>query len=839
MKRVLFPLIVFAFAACCFFNLHAAILVGPSGSGTITFNVQPPASEWSTRTNTGASADITDAAGLDTTVQTNVASAINMSVGSTATTAPAISSSGIARWNSSILALQTVPTGVGYVSLMATLQNNTGANQTTLTFSYDLTENNSTAGTIPTTVVEEIPGHRVYVSQTGAANSWQVVPEISSIGTSGTLVGTANVGSWPNGGLLYVLWADDNSSSDRNNTNNEEGGYLIDNVTFKAGTISSVIPVGPGGSGTISFSSYPNVLEGWFTHNNGGTSADIADATALDTAVQTNDVAAFTQQLGNSATVTPSISPNGIARWNYTLGVIETVPTGVGYVSLLAKLRNDSGSDKTTLNIAYELNELNADGTTVVEEVPGHLVYYSLSGAPGSWTPIPALSNGGIPGTLLATLNFPSWPAGSLLYVLWADDNAAADRNNANNEEGGYTIDNIEFSFGTISGVSLAAPANGQTFPLGVPINLSALAVMPGNVTDVSFFDGPNLIGSDNAAPYSAVLSNAPLGMHSLTAKATDDLANMSTSPAVSITVVPNNPPTVTLTAPANGATFYVGTNFQCQATASDSDGSVARVEFYMDGTLFFTDTTSPYSFEWCDITAGAHTLSAVAVDNGGVRGTNTISLSGTNPPNITVILPNGSTWKYLDDGSDLGSFWAVPGIIDDSGWSSGVAELGYGDAAGNNRPERTVLSFGPDPNMKFATTYFRKTITVADPSVYPDLIIRLLRDDGGIVYINGTEVFRSAITNEFVDFSTYTPPAVADDGTIFQETNLLSAAVLVPGANLIAVEIHQDAPNSSDISFDLMLWSTVPPGPSLTIQRVSSTQAVVSWPFPSTGYLL
>ena len=263
-----------------------------------------------------------------------------MPLGSTATTAPAISSAGIARWNSSILAVQTVPTGVGYVSLMATLQNNTGANQTALTFSYDLTENNSTAGAIPTTVVEEMPGHRVYFSQTGAAGSWQVVPEISSIGTSGTLVGTANVGSWPNGGLLYVLWADDNALADRNNTNNEEGGYLIDNVTFKAGTISSVIPVGPAGSGAISFSSYPNVLEGWFTHNNGGTSADIADATGLDAAVQTNDAAAFTQQLGNSATVTPSISPSGLARWNYTLGVIETVPTGVGYVSLLAKLRN-------------------------------------------------------------------------------------------------------------------------------------------------------------------------------------------------------------------------------------------------------------------------------------------------------------------------------------------------------------------------------------------------------------------------------------------------------------------------------------------------------------------
>jgi len=79
-----------------------------------------------------------------------------------------------------------VPTGVGYVSLMATLQNNTGVNQSALTFSYDLTENNSTAGAVPTVVVEEVPGHRVYFSLTGAAQSWQVVPKFLSIGTSGT-----------------------------------------------------------------------------------------------------------------------------------------------------------------------------------------------------------------------------------------------------------------------------------------------------------------------------------------------------------------------------------------------------------------------------------------------------------------------------------------------------------------------------------------------------------------------------------------------------------------------------------------------------------------------------
>jgi hypothetical protein len=454
---------------------------------------------------------------------------------------------------------------------------------------------------------------------------------------------------------------------------------------------------------------------------------------------------------------------------------------------------------------------------------------------------IPELSSVGTPGTLTATLTLGSWPPGSLLYILWADDNANATRNDMNTEEGGYTIDNVSFSFGTINGVTLASPTTGQTFPLGVPINLSAFVVLPGTVTDVSFFDGPNFIGNDLAAPFSAVLSNATLGVHILKATATDDLGNSSTSPTVSITVVPNSPPVVSLTAPAAGESFFVGTNVTCTATASDGDGTIARVEFYVDGALLFTDASSPYSFTLGDITAVPHTVAAVAVDNGGFRATNTVSITGTNAPGLAVIIPNGSTWKYLDDGSDQMLFFTSP-FFDDTGWSNGVAEFGYGDAAGNSRPERTVVGFGPDANNKYPTTYFRKVFHLADPTAYSDYLLRVLRDDGAIVYLNGVEVFRSGLTNETVDFLTYTPPAVGDDGAVYQETNLTLVqlgGILVPGDNTIAVEIHQDSPTSSDISFDLMLWGIVPAGPSLTITPASGHQADIAWPFPSAGYIL
>jgi len=68
----------------------------------------------------------------------------------------------------------------------------------------------------------------------------------------------------------------------------------------------------------------------------------------------------------------------------------------------MATLQNNTGNAATALTIEYDLGELNAAGPTVVEELPGHQVYYSLTGSANSWTLIPALSGIGTPGRLSA-----------------------------------------------------------------------------------------------------------------------------------------------------------------------------------------------------------------------------------------------------------------------------------------------------------------------------------------------------------------------------------------------------------------------------------------------------
>src|SRR5205085_11290498 len=88
---------------------------------------------------------------------------------------------------------------------------------------------------------------------------------------------------------------------------------------------------------------------------------------------------------------------------------------------------------------------------------------------------------------------------------------------------------------------------------------------------------------------------------------------------------------------------------------------------------------------------------------------------------NDTLIGEN-ATWKYRDNGANLGTSWRMP-AYNDSPWVSGPAELGY-----NEGDEATVVSFGPDPNNKYITTYFRKSFSVPNDSIYKSLRIYIKR---------------------------------------------------------------------------------------------------------------
>ncbi|MEY2410949.1 MAG: trimeric autotransporter adhesin, partial [Verrucomicrobiota bacterium] len=261
-------------------------------------------------------------------------------------------------------------------------------------------------------------------------------------------------------------------------------------------------------------------------------------------------------------------------------------------------------------------------------------------------------------------------------------------------------------------------------------------------------------------------------------------------------------PPAVSLLAPEPGDT--VAANVTFVANATDVDGTIAGVDFF-DGGNWVGSSTVPqnlyYTLSWSNAPSGTHVLTAVAFDSTGLNSTSA-------PVSITVlpaIIPRGAEWKYLDDGSNPGIAWRNV-AFDDHTWSNGVAQLGYGDG-----DETTTTGFGPEPANRYITTYFRHAFAIANPSASSNLVVRVLRDDGAIVYLNGTEVFRNNMPGGAVSFTTPAVSAIDDDK--FHGAPVMPA-LLVAGQNTLAVEIHQASGTSSDISFDLELLSNLPPTP-------------------------
>jgi hypothetical protein len=168
-------------------------------------------------------------------------------------------------------------------------------------------------------------------------------------------------------------------------------------------------------------------------------------------------------------------------------------------------------------------------------------------------------------------------------------------------------------------------------------------------------------------------------------------------------------------------------------------------------------------------------------------------------PERTKQMVPQGSEWKYLDSGSDAGAAWKEPGY-DDGAWKAGAAPLGYGDEG-----IATEIGFGDDKSQKHITTYFRRTFEVDDPAELSEVRIRLRRDDGAAVYLNGKEVARDNLPPA-AGAADLAPDIVggAAEGHLFAHP--VQPGILTKGKNTIAVEVHQSAPSSSDLVFELIL---------------------------------
>jgi hypothetical protein len=269
---------------------------------------------------------------------------------------------------------------------------------------------------------------------------------------------------------------------------------------------------------------------------------------------------------------------------------------------------------------------------------------------------------------------------------------------------------------------------------------------------------------------------------------------------------VQSTAPAVAITSPTNDASYLAPATVLISVAATDFDGIVTNVEFVVDGGVVDHDSGEPYDLGCSNHLAGMHLLQAVATDDAGFASTSApVRIQILAPPLILDLVTNGSYWRYSDDGSYPGPTWPTAGFAD-SGWLFNRAQFGFGES-----DEATTVQ----PQL---THYFRHKFTVQRAADFTNLLFRVLRDDGVVVYLNGIEAFRMNMPMGPIDHSTPAFAPVGSTNESFYFPTNLPATLLVNGINTLAVELHQTAA-SNDGSFDLSLAGIGLPGTVLRLR--------------------
>ena len=475
--------------------------------------------------------------------------------------------------------------------------------------------------------------------------------------------------------------------------------------------------------------------------------------------------------------------------------------TGVaaGTYSLTARAYDNLGASTLSAAVSVTVNPVSNPGTT------------TLIAKNSVWK---YLANGSDQGTGWRAIGFgdSAWlsGAGQLGYGDGDEATVLPFGPDANNK---YITTYFRRAFTVTSPATVASLALRLLRDDGAVVYLNGIEVMrsnlPAGAIGVQTLAPAAISGAEESTTYIAGTASSSLLVAGTNVIAVEMHQNLGTSSDLSFdleliantTTVVNAPPTVTLRSPLNGETFLAPANVTLTATASDTDGTIQKVEFYRGTTLLATATAAPYTFLWTNAPAGASAITAKAYDNGGAVVTAAVANITVNAAPPVTLVAKRSGWKYLANGTDQGTVWRGT-TFNDGAWASGAGQFGYGDG-----DEATVLPFGPNANAKYITTYFRKMVTVTNPGQFTSLLLNLLRDDGAVVYLNGVEVYRSNLPAGVITASTLAPVAIsgAEETTTYVQATL-PVTGLVAGTNVIAVEIHQNAGTSSDLSFDMEL---------------------------------
>ena len=290
------------------------------------------------------------------------------------------------------------------------------------------------------------------------------------------------------------------------------------------------------------------------------------------------------------------------------------------------------------------------------------------------------------------------------------------------------------------------------------------------------------------------------------------DNAVSGLSSTQSFTVVVNEVNVAPTLAPVGAKSASVGIPLSFTATANDSDVPAQGLTFSLDsGAPAGAAITSGGVFTWTPVAGQGgvtHPVTIRVTDNGApaLSAFETIGIT-VNDQGIQVQLMNlTNAWRYIDSGPDLGTAWKEIGF-DDSAWPAGPALL-YNETATTPAPKNTLLSLTNGTGGRVITYYFRSHFNFPAAPAGVQLTATNALDDGAVVYLNGVEAARINMNAGAVNATTLS--ATSWEATSFFVTNI-SAASLVSGDNVIAVEVHQQSATSSDVVFGLSLTALVP----------------------------
>jgi hypothetical protein len=306
-------------------------------------------------------------------------------------------------------------------------------------------------------------------------------------------------------------------------------------------------------------------------------------------------------------------------------------------------------------------------------------------------------------------------------------------------------------------------------------------------------------------------------------------------------------PGSVTLVAPT---TYVPGVPFLVRVDQRDSAGNVNRNAWNGTATLTATNgvIVTPNTITLTN-GVGSALVTLGSSSGGGTVNYFTYGTGGGGGAVGAQVGTGGSTWRYRTNLTDVSiltipTTWKDPSFVD-TAWPTGQSQIGYGDTtpADENLLVATTDYNGATTGAPVGPAYlFRSTFTIADIANLTSVTGQVKYDDAAIVYVNGTEVLRTAgfdskVNVDQVPLTTYAAFGGAPTTENATAALTIPMNLLTTGVNTIAVQVHQHDSGSSDMTFDLRLQgnliaTTTDPGNftlTASVGALTAQKAIIS----------